>query len=481
MQEDLAISVGGIFKKVLLKNVCLWKRCTPQESKINSAEALGEIKPGLPNTDYPIQAIVPATPNLIQHHVIVGPDGSLWREGTVYLYNRAVIEGSSPITTANTAGDLCDIANVMLSARKNIWDFSGPKSKRPTYYYKSVLKKRIMEGAIGIPTANRKLSNMIGFYRSATERGFKPEQEMWKTVNRSVRYRDRYGFTHSKEVISTDLPFRKAQYSPNHPGGNFIIDGGKLFPIEKKNQESLLEALYESENYEMCLSHLVALTGGPRIQTVFTMRQSCIKMDASPYGNELITFTAGTGTLVDTKGGKIEYISLPEWIHYLLAEYLKSKRYKDRQSLSIIGTTQDQYVFLTESGKPYYVSIKDRALFKSVESGSAIRKFKKDTLQKILLKNNKYFDFRFHDLRASFGMNLFEDHKALGMSELAILDLIKTRLNHGSIEVTQRYLKYRPTREESERAQSEYENHIRLIVEKQRINNGHPTKTNPTS
>jgi len=459
----------GRYRKILLKNIVPWRRCFDEDRNL-SIDGMPDILSEA--TGRPFYAVSPIDnlERLDRHHVIIGPDDEIWREGSLYLYRRATIDGLTPSCIAGLAGDLCDFANTLHENNMNMWVFQGPKIKRPTYFFKSVLKQRIIRNENCTDTCNRKLSAMIGFYRSESDRGYKPQQDMWVTNKKMVRYQDKLGYTHLKEVLSTDLQFKKPK-SSGIDDGKYIIDGGKLQPIGSENQKHLMSALAASDNTEMLLMHIVALTGGPRIQTILTMRHSSINKAATEHGISLYGFDAGDGTLVDTKSGKKEYIALPEWVHHLITTYLGSKRYKERQAKSVIGTIEDQYIFLTKSGSPYYIASKDRALFNSSsEAGSAIRQFKSKTIDPLLKKEGCFFEYRFHDLRATFGMNLYEGLKKTGMSELAILDTIMRRLNHGSIEVTMRYLKFKPQKDQLAAAQSAYEEHLKSIVKRARFN-----------
>lgn len=463
--------VNGDYRKVLLKNLVLWRKCTAAESEKAAEWSSDYGAQFVYSIPYPVMPL-PAQSDLIRFHLILAPDGSIWKEGSLYLLECA-LNGAQHPTISGIAGDLCSFANALLHAGKNIWDFSGPKATRPTYFVKSVFKKRVMENPNCTGTENRKINRMVDFYKHHVERGFKPEQEMWKTRKIRIRFEDKHGFSQQKEVESTDLTFKTVKENYNLPSGKYVVDGGKLYPIGKGNQEALIDALATSGHQEMLLAHIVALTGGPRMQTIFTMRHSCIKKDAE---DRLILagFDAGGDTMIDTKHNKKERINLPEWVHLLIADYLESDRYKIRAAKSIIGTTEDQYVFLTETGRPYYVGKKDQAIFGSTESGSAIRKFQKETLKKILKKSGNFFKYRFHDLRATFGMNLLEGLKKNNVSELAALDTLRNRLNHASVETTKRYANFKPTKEQRAAAQSEYEDHIRLTIDIERLRHGTP-------
>ena len=135
---------------------------------------------------------------------------------------------------------------------------------------------------------------------------------------------------------------------------------------------------------------------------------------------------------------------------------------------SPISNIYDQYLFLTRTGNPYYVAEEDSELFGySNERGSAIRQFAARILQEIV-KANQAFKYQFHDLRATFGMNLIEDNMKLidkgDMSQPQLLDLVRRRLNHSSVDVSMRYLRFRSDHPLVANAQSEFESHLEGVI-----------------
>jgi len=451
------------YRKVKLTNVRTWTR----SNEHNAIDWLGRFSvDGVLVEPYPIESI-PLVPEFIEKlYVIIKPDGSIWREGSFYLYNRC-IEGANDKTCSNIAGDLSNYMNILHGGGRHFLDFEGPQSQRPTYFYKSELKKLIIDGGIKRPTANRKISSVIGLYRFMTEvRHFIPQQPMWKASIRSIVYLDRHGNSHSKQIVKTDLTFKN---SAAIGSGDYIEDGGKLYPIERDNQRALIKVLVLLQNTEMLLIYIVALTTGMRIQSVLTLRFCMIDQEQDEKSQRLLPLTIGPGTLTDTKMGKSQTVLVPGWVHHALTQYINSERYKGRAEKSLITSEENQYVFFTRSGRPYYIAKCDSKLYGfSDEDGSAIRAFQRNVHKKLRELGHK-FSFRFHDLRATFGMNLVEDNmKYLAegkMNQLQLLDLVKTRMCHSSIEVSMRYLRFRHDHELVALAQSEFEEHLRSMID----------------
>lgn len=459
------MSQSGRYQKVVLTNLTIWERCSDVAS--DSAGRNMSDTPGLP--DYHIQPLPHCPQSLSRHYVILQPDGSIWRDGSLYLFEKAM-RGAKDTTLANIGGDLTHFANEMNQANKDYLDFDGPSFNRPTYYYRQQLKKLISKGA-SRKTQNRKISSMVGFYRFKTSKGFKPTQDMWQSTTKIISRPDRHGFQHAFEVICTDLTF------PINSSNNFdcIQDGGNLYPIARDDQKNLLIALRQLANPEMLFIHIIAMTTGMRIQTILTLRIKSIKQDIK-MSEEDVLFPVPTGpdTGVDTKRDKSGMVLMPGWVHQLLTTYLNSERAVYRRKQSELEDNGNQYLFLTRTGNPYYIAEEDKHIYVSSEAGSAVRQFQTRINGK-LKQIGQHFKYRFHDLRATFGMNLLEDHIAknqkivekigitsyLQLHEMEIIDMIKSRMNHSSIEVTQGYLRYKQNHDLVGRAQTEFESHLR--------------------
>jgi integrase len=475
---------SGRYHKVALKNVQVWEPCRDEESEdwLSSLEvSSNNPKP------YPIRRKHLYPSSIDRLHVIVQPDGALWLEGCLYLFWCHCVKGLHHFTISNAAGDLSHMMNKLLEGGRDYNIFRGLVIERPTYFYKSQLKIEISNGTIKRKPANRKISNAVNFYRwKVIERDFKPEEEMWKSIIKHRRFTDEYGVTQIQEIISTDLSFK---VKDSIATGRFLRDGGRLFPIDRENQNNLLNALTELQNTEMLLAHIVSITTGMRMQSSLTLRHDNIVhgigSDNDPRKFDLHYIEMGEGTLVEAKNGKQQSVAMPAWVHNLLHIYINSKRHKERAMKSPITDDNAQYVFLTRTGRPYYVAGLDRKLFNySAEAGSALRQFIKKVMDK-LAQANTPLSYSFHDLRATFGMNLLEDYmkqiKDGKMNQIELLDKLRRRLNHEDVNVTLAYLKYRDEHPLLAQAQDEFEIHLETLIrsemnkhEQQRARNSLP-------
>jgi integrase len=295
-------------------------------------------------------------------------------------------------------------------------------------------------------------------------RNFIPAKPAWKEKIIYVSRLDRHGVTRFREVVTTDLTFP----TNKEESSEFIYDGGKLRPLNKFEQDALVEILILASNVEMILAFILALFSGMRIQTVLTIRIGNV-LEASADDIATYPIYAGEGYLVDTKYGKRQNIQVPGWVHHRLFTYLQSERYQSRRNHALERDESEQYVFLSRTGKPLYVSALDKDKYKNHEKGSAVRKFISETMLPLLKKRGHKFTFSFHDLRASFGMNLVEERKALldqgKIGYLELIDYVAKRLHHSNRKTTMSYLDYRRISELVHEADSDYQKHIMRLLE----------------
>jgi len=102
------------------------------------------------------------------------------------------------------------------------------------------------------------------------------------------------------------------------------------------------------------------------------------------------------------------------------------------------------------------------------KNGATVRQFIFTSLKKQLKKDGLEFSFSFHDLRASFGMNLLDSLMPLVQSKeiklIRALIEIKERMGHSSLTTTEKYLNFRDRHKIKEQAQDDFEMHLRRIV-----------------
>lgn len=408
--------------------------------------------------------------------VVLGRDGAPWDIANIYLLSiLQATEYSEMATVAGIADDL-GAYKEFLDERPDIdfTEFPLNKLKRPTYRYNGYLKQKLFSGELEPSTAKRRMSCVVAFYRWMIEDGvLSPSNDPWQEREYFASFKTAEGFTISKSVQSTDLSIKAPKKDVPHEG--HILDGGRLHPISQQEQLWILEALADLGNTELTLIHLVALLTGARIQTALTIRLSHVS-HSHPASRMKIPITCGPGHRIDTKGNAIGVLHLPRQLYCLLQTYAKSKRALTRRLKAAEGDCPHQYLFLTQQGAPYYQAKFERMQFnpefkiRHHKRGQTVRQFITErAIPYIRQHHDPAFHYRFHDLRASFGMN--ETDRQLDLVKSGKIKLSEARRHvqklmwHASSATTDLYLDYRRHMEMVWAAVDGYENFIATLIE----------------
>jgi len=409
--------------------------------------------------------------NFLHFQILTYDDGSIWKHGSLYLLSKLKnYQKPSPKTLDSIATDLkhfkeyCDSENIdyLVAPRKVL---------RPTYLYRSHLQQLLQNGKISPNTIKRRMSAIVGFYEYLIDvEGIEFKFPLWESGITSIAYQDNQGFKQSKQVHTKDVCKVVATSNPDL-FDDAIVDGGRLHPLPQEQQIALVKALKNIGNTEMTLGFLIALITGARIQTVFTLRKKHFEKPLKNEENE-VKIKIGYGTDCDTKFNKLHTLILPLWLYQKIRIYLNSPRFKKREekAIHIFDDQNKQYIFLTNRGTPFYAAHDDpyRYLYKEVPNGATIRQFIFNSLKNQLKIDGFKFDFSFHDLRATFGMNLLDkliplvDSKELKLSHALIH--IKERMGHSSLSTTEKYLNFRDRYKIKEQAQDNYERYLESLI-----------------
>lgn len=358
------------------------------------------------------------------------------------------IKTPSKATIYNLALHLSRYFNFCDSMNIDPFIMPNRKLKRPTYVFRMYLQDIIDSGERAASTCSTTMSAIIGFYRWLIhERRIEFKNKPWIEKNLYIKNTDKFGFVHITKVYSTNLAIKVNKMMQN--SGKRIQDGGKLRPLLIHEQKAILQVLVELGNIEKLLIFRLAIETGARIGTICTLRKSCFERKILQCDIE-IPVVIGEGTLVNNKFNKNMAIYIPRDLYLDVKTYLKSQRWAFRNSkTSTEHNSNDQYVFLTKFGRPYYAGKSDKNLheYTHIPEGNGIRKFIKVQLQPKLKQLGFNFTFSFHDLRATFGLNLlfsyYPQFTDCSDSTIMALKIVQERLGHSSISTTEGYLSFR--------------------------------------
>lgn len=408
--------------------------------------------------------------------IVLGSDGAPWAEATVYLLSR--LEGAVAPTMATYSSIADDLAAYrrFLDESKIDWTkFPIHKLSRPTYRYNGHLRLAVQAGDIAASTARRRMGTVVAFYSwLRAERVFTPEHPPWKESDRYIELKDIKGFKVTKQVTTTDVSIKAPKQIDPYAGT--IDDGGKLRPLSVDEQGWLVNALLALGNTEMTLIHLLGLLTGARIQTILTFRvgHALLEQPAPPVAE--LRIPVGFGTSIDTKNDKQMVLHVPVWFYQMLRVYALSDRARKRRMRAEGGDAEEQYLFLSVRGTPLYRSREEALDFneenalRHAKAGQGVRQF---TVERVIPYIREWYDpqfhYRFHDLRASFGMNLTDHQLALvAAGEITLhqaREYVKTRMGHESSAITDRYLQYRDNLKLVRQVGYDYDQHLRMLTQ----------------
>ncbi|WP_085920460.1 tyrosine-type recombinase/integrase [Halomonas sp. CSM-2] len=415
--------------------------------------------------------------------VLIQGNGLPWEIGNAYLLK--LVETKRPWdmeTIKSRATYLLAYLRFLEDIDTDFMHFPLRRSERVTYLFKDKLQDFITRGLNPLYASNI-INTVVHFYRTIAEEGLVGEKEFknspFKDVHRFIKFLDVRGFSRFKNVTTSDLAIR---HTKSHKRLDRIVDGGQLRPLSIEEQRAILSGFKN----EMCPFNLelmmrITLSTGARMQTVCTIRVHHIKTAYKTLMTEnasSIEIQAGNGAkndghLINTKNGKLHRLLFPRKLIETLYIYLTSNYHKSLMQKSYYGTEDFNYLFLTETGAPFYISkqeIMDRQNEESNHSvnskdfiqnkGDTVRMNLKKFRQNLAKTHPELRYFKFHDLRATFGMNLVRKLNNKGYTSAQILNEVKTRMGHSNIETTQTYLDFGQLFEHYEKVSMEFEEQL---------------------
>ncbi|MBC3876651.1 site-specific integrase [Undibacterium sp. FT79W] len=404
-----------------------------------------------------IKSLTPTKPLIFpKFPIVLNSDASPWAPAVLWLIDRAKSKPKKLSSLLPVAQGLRDY-KVFLDDVGLVWDdFSEiEKLSRPTYLYLTYLQGLVDCGEIEFSTANRRMSTVLGLYRFAQQDhrlAFKPSNPPWVEKAIGLRYRDAQGFYQTKEVITTDLQIKGR--SGEDELSDEIYDGGKLRPLPTNEQAVLIRALRTLGNTEFSLMHYLGLTSGAREMTVLTLRIGDFLKQPSTIQTWPFKLSCGPGTQIDTKFDRKKSLIIPQALYRMLHTYCVSDRAKKRRAKSRLGESPHNYVFLTRQGNPYYERKEERnsvrpgaPLRRTSPQGQALREFIKKRVIPEVQKTVPNFHYKFHDTRATFGMNWVDGVMGGDNADIKkyhwALDQLRKLMWHKSTKTTEKYLEYR--------------------------------------
>ncbi len=365
--------------------------------------------------------------------------------------------------------------------------FPEEEEKRVTWAYYRYLKRLLRQKdtqPLSLSVAKARMQSVIGFYRGLLAWNLVSESSVknppYKSNLIGIPIVSATGVRFMKTVETTSFKIA----IPERKRLGVITDGGNLRPLTEYEQNLVLEQLRLNGNRAFQLICLLALYTGARIQTACTLRVKDIYdlIKSTPKNGEVL-LRVGDGTGIDTKNQKRYRLHIPFELVLMIRDYIESGECQERRALSFYGESTENYVFLASNGSPFYtssseiidrqvgqfsnqISARARVTF-SIQTGNAVRNCLRRLIRDIRNKQPEFNTFRFHDLRATYGMNWVRDADASGAKD--IRDELKHRMGHTNFDTTQKYLNYDGANEIVRKAGAFHHERINRIVKQFRL------------
>lgn len=424
------------------------------------------------------EKLTPVTERIIRDFPIIFRDnGQPWDLGNLYLlryfYEAAKTSEPSMVTLKAKAKSLTIYLRWIESMQRqdqNISALHFPEDPldRVTYRYKRYLQRLLRQSpqVISLTTAKENMSQVIQFYRGIITWGIVEQENIrnrpFKESEVSIHYTTGAGMKAIKSALTTDLSFHIPKSGDvDHTA---IQDGERLIPLNLREQSIVLEHLnsYGNRTFEMMVH--VAFRTGARLQTVSTLRicelRTLAKQKPNKYGE--VRLTIGDGCLTDMKGErkyhKRSSLFIPLDLVEELLEYADCEMAQTRRQMSFYGDSDENYVFLNAKGSPFYtshkemmdranpdyskrISLRDRMDF-PIANGQAVNNLMARLKASIYAKHPEFRNWKFHDLRATYGMNFIREWLEAGKNVNVGVGELRVRMGHRSIQTTFQYLNY---------------------------------------
>lgn len=388
--------------------------------------------------------------------VIIRGDGTVWDYASIYFNHLLIVQNRSCSLLESVASDLVDFQRFLEKYSLHMLNLPPKAEKRVTHLYHKTLLTRIRERSLSSSTAKQRMNRILRFYDFLLEENIFNNDDLknrpYTQIKTRIRIVNDFGEQYEKEVLSSDLRIRSSAQTSY---GDEIRDGGRLHPLEPEEKQIFLRYLDNHGARDFQLICFLALYTGARIQTICTFRISQIKdliKNATPFAKDnTYVLRVGGRSIIDTKWGYAIDLFIPAWLVNDIYNYTQSQDWKKRAASSYYGNSDNNYVFLTKRGNPYYTSraeIDDRnnnvlkTNKNSIHRGHAVYQMLLKII-KIMKQNKEEIRvFSIHDFRATYGVDLIRTLSKEVVDIDQIIPYVQKRMGHRNINSTIHYLRY---------------------------------------
>ena len=397
--------------------------------------------------------------------VILQSNGLPWDIGNAYLLGQLEKPSLSNMRTLTArATHLKYYLQYLEDTGQHFLDLPKLYYERAPQKFRLFMSQALDNHDFSAESINNVLSTIAHFYKNIRYESLVAEASLenqpFAEIRKSIMTTNRVGLVRSTQIITNDLRIRSSRNHTSSMGR--LRDGGSLRPLTGEEQHLIFDSFIKNyASLELELMIRIALESGARQQTICTLSVGCIKkayseLEANPSMTSVV-INGGQRYKADTKGSRLNRLTFRRKLINDLIVYIECKHAEDRRlhENSFYGDTDDNYVFLTRSGNPYYTAQREiidrqssnaswniKASMMVPKNGQSLRNELARFITRIQKDEPNFKVFTFHDLRATMGMNIVRSMRAAGYPDSKIFDHVRQRMNHSSFKTTEGYLNF---------------------------------------
>ncbi|MDP2524306.1 tyrosine-type recombinase/integrase [Neptunomonas phycophila] len=397
--------------------------------------------------------------------VILQSNGLPWDIGNAYLLGQLEKPSLSNMRTLTArATHLKYYLQYLEDTGQHFLDLPKLYYERAPQKFRVFMSQVLDNHDFSAESINNVLSTVAHFYKNIRYESLVTEESLenkpFTPIRKAIMITNRVGLVRSTQVITNDLRIKSSRHQ-NSPIGK-LRDGGSLRPLTPEEQKIIFDGFRKNyASIELELMIRIALETGARQQTACTLSIGCIKeayseLEATSSMTNVV-INGGQRYKADTKGSRLNRLIFRRGLIYDLMAYIECERAENRRlhENSFYGDTDDNYVFLTRDGNPYYTAQREildrqdpnaawniKAPMMVPKNGQSLRNELGRFITRIQKTELGFKVFTFHDLRATMGMNIVRSMRANGYPDSKIFDHVRQRLNHSNFKTTEGYLNF---------------------------------------
>lgn len=332
---------------------------------------------------------------------------------TTYLIHRHLIGKENSSFEARGLRLYFDFLEVI---NKSWLDGSDEVFNRPISLFSKSLKNSFEKGQIAGTVAINYFNSVVRFYQFHLEKGqaFNGSPISFKTKKIEFNTNDL-----TNHIAKYSIDVNTVDCAPNIPS---TAKSSELKPLTMDHLKLLFKTLKEKSTPEFFLICLIAQSTGLRIGEIADLKLEHIsKYDEEPIFNLYVGPQVGH----HTKGNQNGVIKVNKTVMNIIKEHTLTSAYLKRLSRF---KGNKPFLILNRKGEPYTQEV----------LSVMFNQFMHQHIKPI----DPSFSYKFHDLRATFGVSIMKACLDSKMSRSEALAYTQNQMRHKSLETTLHYLEY---------------------------------------